>query len=214
MDKIKSYSEYHLNEEFSIAMLKSMPVLAKALTNPFIISLAPQVIAMMNADLDDEKTWMGPYKKIFQKACIKFGGGKAGDIGKTCNKPQTLQKLAEFLFDPKTGLIDSKAISVWIKDTTDGAEPDAVQYEYTTADMDPTILAFTEVLKRTGVPPADLKKTGTYLLSIAIPVMKSFYKVEDIEKMKSLSNGQLIDQAKFKELIEGGKAGGEIDLED
>jgi hypothetical protein len=80
--------------------------------------------------------------------------------------------------------------------------------------MDPTILAFTEVLKRTGVPPADLKKTGTYLLSIAIPVMKSFYKVEDIQKMKSLSNGQLIDQAKFKELIEGGKAGGEIDLED
>jgi len=37
--------------------------------------------------------------------------------------------------------------------------------------------------------------------------------VEDIEKMKSLTNGQLIDAAKFKELVEGGKAGGEIDLE-
>jgi hypothetical protein len=69
------------------------------------------------------------------------------------------------------------------------------------------------VLKRTGVPPADLKKTGTYLLTIGIPVMKNFYKVEDIEKMKSFTNGQLIDPAKFKELIEGGKAGGEIDLE-
>ena len=79
--------------------------------------------------------------------------------------------------------------------------------------MDPTILTFTEVLKRTGVPPADLKKTGTYLLTIGIPIMKNFYKVEDIEKMKSLTNGQLIDAAKFKELVEGGKAGGEIDLE-
>jgi len=213
MDKVKSYNEYQINEAFNIGMLKSMPVLARALTNPFVISLAPQVIDMMNADLDDEKTWMGPYKKIFQKACLKFGGAKAGDIGKTCNKAQTLQKLAEFMFDPKTGLIDSKAISGWLKDTTDGKEPGVVQYDYTPADMDPTILTFTEVLKRTGVSPADLKKTGTYLLTIGIPIMKNFYKVEDIEKMKSFTNGQLIDPAKFKELVEGGKAGGEIDLE-
>ena len=45
MDKVKSYNEYQINEAFNIGMLKSMPVLARALTNPFVISLAPQVIA-------------------------------------------------------------------------------------------------------------------------------------------------------------------------
>lgn len=213
MERVKSYNEYQkLNEEFSLAAFKSMPVFTRALTNPFVLSLMPQVIKMTNANLDDESTWMDSYKKIFQKACLKFGGAKKEDIGKTCNKGQTLQKLAEFLFDPKTGLVDSKAVNGWIEDTTQGKDPEQVQYEYKPEDMDPTILVFSEVLKRTGVSPADLKKTGTYLLNIAIPVMKNFYPVEEIKKMKSLTNGQLIDAAKLEELLAGGKEGGDIDL--
>lgn len=217
MKKIKGYSEFHseLNED-DLGIFKTMPVFAKAIANPFSLSIAPQIVALMkDGDLSDESTIMGPYKKIFQKACLRFGGAKAGEIGKTCNRDQTLQKLAEFYFDPTKGKMDPKAIDKWVEETTGGDDPEkssAVQ-EYTADDIDNITMKFVDILKRTGVTPAGLKNTGTYLLTIGLPIMKRFYKVEDIEKMKMLTSGELIDPGKAKEIIEGTLKDGGVSID-
>ena len=217
MGRIKKYSEYHAEmNEADLGIFKSMPVFARAIANPFSISIAPQIVKMMEeGDLSDETTIMGPYKKIFQKACLQFGGAKSGNIGETCNKDLTLQKLAEFYFDPKTGKMDPKAIDKWAEETTGGKDPEdsGVTQDYSAADIDEIVMKFIDILKRTGVTPAGLKKTGTYLLTIGLPLMKRFYKVEDIEKMKMLSSGDLIDPAKAKEIVTGASKGGNVSLD-
>ena len=191
-----------------------MPVFARAIANPFSISIAPQIVTMMDGDINDEASIMEPYKKIFQKACIKFGGGKPGNVGKTCNKDLTLQALAEFYFDPAKGKMDPKAIAKWMDETTKDHDPSADgEWEVTAADMDEIVMKFVDLLKRTGVTPGGIKKTGTYLLNIGLPLMKRFYKPEDIEKMKMITSGQLMDVAKAKELLAGGPKGGELSLD-
>lgn len=208
---IKKYDDF-VNEAVDLSFFKSVPILSKALLDPFARSVAPEVSKMMDGDINDEKTWMDPYRKIFQKACVKFGGAKSGDVNGTCNKPQTLQKLAEHLFDPKKGLLNAKEVSKWVEDATKGTSPGDVTYEWSTKDMDPIVMKFVDVLKRTGITAGDLKKTGTYLLTIGIPVMLKFYKVEDLLAMKMLTDGQLIDAKKAEELINGGAKGGDISL--
>ena len=212
MQSIKKYNEF-VNEAIDLSFFKSVPILTKALLDPFARSIAPEVKNMMDADLDKEETWMDPYRKIFQKACVRFGGAKSGDINGTCNKSKTLQLLAQHLFDPKKGLLNAKEVGKWVQEATGGKSPEeGIQYEWTTKDMDPIVVKFVEVLKRTGITPADLKKTGTYLLTMAIPVMLKFYKAEDVANMKMLTDGQLIDPKKAEELISGGAKGGDISL--
>ena len=216
MKKIKGYSEFHSElNEVDLGIFKTMPVFAKAIANPFSVSIAPQITALMNGDLSDESTIVGPYKKIFQKACLQFGGAKAGEIGKTCNKDQTLQKLAEFYFDPTKGKMDPKAIDKWTEETTGGMDPEEseVTQDYSAADIDEIVMKFVDILKRTGVTPAGLKNTGTYLLTMGLPIMKRFYKVEDIEKMKMLTSGALIEPGKAKEIIEGALKGGGVSID-
>jgi hypothetical protein len=87
-----------------------------------------------------------------------------------------------------------------------------VTYEWTPKEIDPIVMKFVEVLKRTGLTAGDLKKTGTYLLTMGIPVMLKFYKAEDLLNMKMLTDNQLIDAKKAEELINGGVKGGDISL--
>jgi hypothetical protein len=157
---------------------------------------------------------MPAYKKIFQKACLKFGGAKREDIEKTCNKAETLQKLAEFLFDPNKGLMDAKTVSKYVEDTTKGKDPAQVQWEWKPTDIDQITSKFVDVLKRTGISPADIKKTGTYLLTMGIPSMLKFYTPEAIMDMKIITDGQLIDPKEAEKLVTGsdGTPGGKVDL--
>jgi hypothetical protein len=209
--QIQSYEEF-INEAVDLSFFKSVPILAKALADPFARSVAPDVSKMMDGDINDEKTWMDPYRKIFQKACSKFGGAKSEDINGTCNKAQALQGMAEYLFDPKKGLLNAKEVTKWVQDTTKGTSPGEVTYEWTPKEIDPIVMKFTEVLKRTGLTAGDLKKTGTYLLTMGVPVMLKFYKAEDLLTMKMLTDGQLIDAKKAEELVNGGVKGGDISL--
>lgn len=209
--QIQSYEEF-INEAVDLSFFKSVPILAKALADPFARSVAPDVSKMMDGDINDEKTWMDPYRKIFQKACSKFGGAKSEDINGTCNKAQALQGMAEYLFDPKKGLLNAKEVTKWVQDTTKGTSPGEVTYEWTPKEIDPIVMKFVEILKRTGLTAGDLKKTGTYLLTMGVPVMLKFYKAEDLLTMKMLTDGQLIDAKKAEELVNGGVKGGDISL--
>jgi hypothetical protein len=209
--QIQSYQEF-VNEAIDLSFFKSVPILAKALADGFARSVAPDVRKMMDGDINDEKTWIDPYRKIFQKACSKFGGAKAEDINATCNKAQALQGMAEHLFDPKKGLLNAKEVTKWVQDATKGTSPGEVTYEWTPKEIDPIVMKFVEVLKRTGLTAGDLKKTGTYLLTMGIPVMLKFYKAEDLLNMKMLTDNQLIDAKKAEELVNGGVKGGDISL--
>lgn len=209
--QIQRYDEF-INEAIDLSFFKAVPILSKALLDPFARSVAPEVKKMMDGDINDEKTWMDPYRKIFQKACVKFGGAKSGDINGTCNKAQALQGMAVHLFDPKKGLLNAKEVSKWVEETTKGTSPGDVTYEWTPKEIDPIVMKFVEVLKRTGLTAGDLKKTGTYFLTMGIPVMLKFYKAEDLLNMKMLTDNQLIDAKKAEELINGGAKGGDISL--
>jgi len=217
MKRVQSFDQF-IGEAFDLGFFKSVPILTKALTDKFTMSISKDVLNMMNGDLDEPETWQEPYRQIFRKACVAFGGAKAGDINKTCNKPVTLQKLAEHYFDPTNGIFNQKAVAQWIDQTTNGIDPNesAVEFEYKAEDIDETALMFADILLKTGISAGDLKKTGTYLLEKAIPVMKDFYKLVDLEKMKIFNNGRLIDPARAKELLAGGKVeegpGGQISL--
>jgi hypothetical protein len=219
MSKVVTFKQYtDLNEALDLSFFKSMKIFSKALLNPFMLSLAPDIAKMMKADPDKQETWIGPYKNIFRKACIKFGGAKKQDIGKTCNKAVTLQKMAELLFDPQKGLIDQKAINDWVNTTTANKDPEKVKYPYDARTVDDLSMKFVDILKKTGVPPAAIKKTGTYLLEMGIPVMLRFYKSSDLSQLKMITSGSLIDAAKAKKLLAGSEedssaeTGGLVDL--
>ena len=219
MSRILTFKEYvpenRIDEEVDLSFFKAIPILAKTLTNPFALSVAGNVKQLMDADPNRVETWTEPYRKIFRKACMKFGGAKSNDVNGTCNKPETLQKLAEFLFDPQKGLLNSKEIDKWVQELTGGQDPEesGVRWPYGTEDIDDITMKFVDLLKKTGLSPADLKKTGTYMLNIALPVMSKFYKKDEISKMKMVSSGVLIDKAKADELLAGeGGSGGSISL--
>jgi len=219
MAKVVTFKEYSdLNEALDLSFFKSMKIFSKALLNPFALSLAPDIVKMMKADPDKQETWIGPYKNIFRKACIKFGGAKKQDIGKTCNRAVTLQKMAEFLFDPKKGLIDEKAVNNWVNQVTANKDPEKVKYEYDARTIDDLSMKFVDILKKTGVPPAAVKNTGTYLLEMGIPIMLRFYKSSDLAQLKMMTSGSLIDAAKAKKLLAGSEedssaeTGGLVDL--
>jgi hypothetical protein len=209
--QIQRYDDF-VNEAIDLSFFKAVPILSKALLDGFARSVAPEVKKLMDADLNNEKTWMDPYRKIFQKACTKFGGAKPDDINGTCNKAQALQGMAVHLFDPKKGLLNAKEVTKWVDEATKGKSPGEVTYEWTPKQIDPIVIKFVEVLKRTGITAGDLKKTGTYLLTMGIPVMLKFYKAEDLLDMKMLTDNQLIDAKKAEELINGGAKGGDISL--
>jgi hypothetical protein len=213
MKRVYTFDQF-IGEAFDLGFFKSTPILTKALTDKFTLSISKDVLQMMNGDMDNPKTWQEPYRQIFRKACVAFGGAKAEDVNKTCNKPATLQKLAEHYFDPTKGVMNAGEINKWVEETTGGLDPNTsgVSYEYKAENIDQYVQPFVDILLKTGVSAADLKKTGTYLLEKAIPIMKQFYKTEDLEKMKILTDGQLIDAAKAKELITGAGAGGEVSL--
>lgn len=217
MKRVQSFDQF-IGEAFDIGFLTSVPILAKALGDQFTKSISKDILNLMNSDFEKPETWQEPYRQIFRKACVKFGGAASGDINKTCNKPVTLQKLAEHYFDPTNGIFNQKAVAQWIDQTTNGIDPNesAVEFEYKAEDIDEVALMFADILLKTGISAGDLKKTGTYLLEKAIPVMKDFYKLVDLEKMKIFNNGRLIDPARAKELLAGGKVeegpGGQISL--
>lgn len=214
MNRVQTFDQF-IGEAFDLGFFKSVPILTKALTDKFTMSISKDVLNMMNGDMDNPKTWQEPYRQIFRKACVAFGGAKEGDVNKTCNKPATLQKLAEHYFDPAKGVMNSAEINKWVEETTGGLDPNTsgVNYEYKVQDIDDYVQPFVDILLKTGVSAGDLKKTGTYLLEKAIPIMKSFYKTEDLEKMKILTDGQLIDAARAKELLSGTGPGGEVSLD-
>jgi len=213
MNRIQTFDQF-IGEAIDLSFFKSVPILAKALTDKFTASIAGDVKSMMDADIDKPETWQEPYRQIFRKACVAFGGAKGEDVNKTCNKPMTLQKLAEHYFDPTKGLMNSKEINKWVEQTTQGMDPNksGVMYEYTPEEISNYVKAFTDLLLRTGVPAGDLKKTGTYLLEIGIPIMKKFYKTADLQDLPMLTDGKLIDAARAKELISGESSGGQINL--
>lgn len=213
MKRVQTFDQF-IGEAFDLSFFKATPILTKALTDKFTLSISKDIINMMNGDMDDPKTWQEPYRQIFRKGCLTFGGAKAEDINKTCNKAQTLQKMAEHYFDPSKGILNAGEVNKWVEETTGGLDPNTsgVSYEYKAENIDEYVQPFIDILLKTGLTAGDLKTTGTYILEKAIPVMKQFYKTEDLEKMKILTDGRLIDAAKAKELISGAGPGGEVSL--
>lgn len=203
---ILNFSEYsQINEAFDIGFFRKFPIFKRALTNPFILKLAIPVIKLMNADINNPSTWEDPYRKIFQQACLKFGGGRKPDINSTCNKGRALMELSKFLFDPDKGLIRKQDIDRWVDMTVKDTDPEKkpVRWPYSTQDIDDIVMKFVDVLERTKVKPADIKSVGTYLLNIALPVMARFYKKADIQKMRMITSNKLITPSVGIELIKG-----------
>ena len=184
--------------------LGKIKVFSKAMTDPFILSILPAIKKMMDADIKDQKTWIEEYKTIFRKSCVKFGGAKKEDIKGTCNKPQTVQNLIQYFLDPAKGLLDTKTLTQWVEETTKGSLPGEVSYKYKISDVDKYVTAAVDILKKTGVSDGDIKKSGTYALTILIPYIAKFYIAKDIEATQMLKSGKLIDAAKAKELLAGG----------
>jgi hypothetical protein len=151
---------------------------------------------------------MDDYKNIFRKSCVQFGGAKKEDINKTCNKPQTIQKLLEHYIDPAKGLMDTKTLDKWAEESTKGESPEDVTYEYTPEDISEYVMEIIKVLKSTGLSDGDIKKSGTYALGILLPYMTKFYTVEDIENSEMIKSGKLMDAAKTKQLLGAGEASG------
>ena len=208
-------TRFKINEGlFDQLGLAKIQVFSKALRDKYIISVLPDIKKLMDGDPDDESTWMESYKNIFREACLQFGGANKSDINKTCNKPQALQKLAEHLLDPTKGLMDKKSLDKWASDTTKNQKPDETTWEYTPEDFDKYLSKdglVTKTLLKTGITPADLKKTGTYIIEKMMPTLLKFYTAGDLGKCKFLTDGALIDPAKAKELL-GSSAGGGINL--
>jgi hypothetical protein len=196
---------FNLNEGlFDQLGLARMPMFSKALKDKYVISVLPDIKKMMDGDPEEESTWIEPYKNIFRKACLQFGGANKVNINKTCNKPQALQKLAEHLLDPNKGLMDQKALDKWASDKTKNKKPSETIWEYTPEDFDKYLSrdgVITKTLLKTGITPGDLKKTGTYVLERMMPTLLKFYTPEVLGRTKFLNDGTLIDPAKAKQLL-------------
>ena len=218
MNNLRSFNQYNLNE----GLLDSLglpagfgKVFAKALTDKFMLSISGDLKDLKEADLNKRETWIDPYKNIFRKACMQFGGAKKEDVNKTCNKPQTLQKLAEHILDSDKGLVNRKSLDDYAKEATmnpatkEPYKPEEVEYEYKVQDIDMYAPVIADILKKTGISDGDIKKTGTYILERLIPTMKKFYTTEALLSAKFLTDGKFIDSAKAKSLIEGGGTSGD-----
>ena len=204
MKHIKVFENFINEGAFDSLGLSKMKLFSKAMTDPFILSILPAIKKMMDADLKDQKTWIEEYKTIFRNSCIKFGGAKKDDVNGTCNKPQTVQNLIQYFLDPAKGLLDTKTFTQWVDETTKGAIPGEVSYKYKISDVDKYVTAAIDILKKTGISDGDIKKSGTYALTILIPYMAKFYTAKDIEATQMLKSGKLIDPAKAKELLAAG----------
>jgi len=205
MRNIMKFSEFVLNEGvFDELGLSKMKVFSKALADKFTQSILPDVKKLLDGDLNDRSTWIEEYKNIFRKACMEFGGAKKGEINKTCNKAQTLQKLLEHYIDPDKGLIGSKQMSEWVEETTGGNSPTDVKYDYSVEDISKYMMEIIEALKGTGISDEDIKKSGTYALTILLPYMARFYPKEEIEKSDMIQSGKLMEPEKAKESLGGG----------
>jgi hypothetical protein len=204
MKHVKVFENFINEGAFDSLGLSKMKLFSKAMTDPFILSILPAIKKMMDADLKDQKTWIEEYKTIFRNSCIKFGGAKKDDVNKTCNKPQTVQNLIQYFLDPAKGLLDTKTLTQWVDETTKGSVPGEVSYKYKISDVDKYVTAAIDILKKTGISDGDIKKSGTYALTILIPYMAKFYTAKDIEATQMLKSGKLIDPAKAKELLAAG----------
>lgn len=204
MKHIKIFENF-LNEGlFDSLGIGRMKVFSKVLTDTFILSILPPLKKMMDGNVKDQSSWIGDYKTIFRKACVKFGGASKTDINGTCNKPQTVQNFLQYLLDPVKGLMDAKTISQWVAETTKGESPENVTYRYKISDIDKYVTAVVDVLKKTGLSDGDIKKSGTYALTILLPYIASFYTIKDIEATQMIKGGKLIDPAKAKEILASG----------
>jgi len=204
MKHVKVFENFINEGAFDSLGLGKMKLFSKAMTDQFILSILPAIKKMMDADIKDQKSWIEEYKTIFRKSCIKFGGAKKEDVNGTCNKPQTVQNLVQYFLDPAKGLLDTKTLTQWVDETTKGSIPGEVSYKYKISDIDKYITAAVDILKKTGVSDGDIKKTGTYALTILIPYIAKFYTAKDIEATQMVKSGKLIDAAKAKELLAGG----------
>ena len=206
MNNLRSFNQYNLTE----GLLDSLglpagfgKVFAKALTDKFMLSISGDLKDLKEADLNKRETWIDPYKNIFRKACMQFGGAKKEDVNKTCNKPQTLQKLAEHILDSDKGLVNRKSLDDYAKEATmnpatkEPYKPEEVEYEYKVQDIDMYAPVIADILKKTGISDGDIKKTG------------KFYTTEALLSAKFLTDGKFIDSAKAKSLIEGGGTSGD-----
>jgi hypothetical protein len=209
MKRIQNFDDF-VGEAFDAGDLTGVPILANAMRDEYTKSISKDILNLVNSDFGKTETWQEPYRQIFRKACLKFGGAAKSDINKTCNKPVTLQKLAEHFLDPVNGIFNQKAVDQWVTQKTKGVDPNvaAVGFGYKAGEVDRICLLFADILLKTGISAGGLKKTGTYVLEKAIPVMKRFYKLVDLERMKIFTNGRLIDPARAKELLVGGETKG------
>lgn len=227
MKNLKKFSQFSVNEgilddilgDIGIPMGEIPPSLKSAMpkimADKFMKKILPDVLKISKTSFPMERpSWIEDYKEIFRKACLEFGGAKSGNIGETCNKPLTLQKFFEHILDPQRGLLDKKTLDGMVEGsggTEDEAESvsdsDADQSEYL-KDADETITEFYKIFVDTGISPGDIKKTGTYALTILIPYLKTYFKPEVLMEAKFMTDGKVIDAAKAKSLVEDTSAGG------
>jgi hypothetical protein len=224
MKNLKNFSQFNINEgilddvlggigipmdEVPASLKSAMP---RIMADKFMKKILPNVLKISKTSFPLERpTWIEDYKDIFRKACVEFGGAKEGNVGETCNKPQTLQGFFEHILDPQKGLLDKKTLDGMVEGSggTDEEEESSVedQNEYL-KDADETIAEFYKIFVDTGMSPADIKKTGTYALTILIPYLKTFFKPEVLMEAGFMKDGKIIDQSKAKSLVEETSAGG------
>lgn len=202
MRNLTTYKIFSLiNEDFSLSDLKSIKGISKTLIDPFTSKLIPDIIKLANSKISDEKTWITAYKNIFRKICVKFGSANKMNVSKTCRKDQALRRALEYYFDPERGKIPSKQIKEWVDFTTKGRDPKQVRYETTPIQIDQAVMKIVEILKRTGMTPIAIRDCGTYMLKIAIPVMKKFYPVNSLKNLKMFRNNVLMDAGEINKLL-------------
>lgn len=201
---LASFQEYiQLNEAIDISFFRRFPILRRLITDPFMLKINIPLIKLLNSDLDNEVSWQDSYRKIFRHACLKFGGGRKPDINTTCNKGKALMGLMKYVFDPDRGLIKKKDIDKWVDMTVKDTDPEKKpkRWKYTSQQIDEMTMKFVDVLERTKVKPADIKEIGTYLLTMALPIMAKFYKKIDLEKMKMITSNKLITPSVGREMV-------------
>jgi hypothetical protein len=206
MSRIFNYSEYKgfIFESYDISFFRKYPIFRRALTDRLIIDITDPILELLNADKENIKQWIPPYRKIFQKSCIKFGGGRNPDINSTCDKGKALMGLVKHILDPKSGLIRENDIEKWAQSLLKDSDPEKKpkRWSVSSEEIDDTVMKYVDLLERTKVKPSEIKEIGTFILEIALPIMSRFFKKTDLKKMKMITSNKLITPSVGLKLIE------------
>lgn len=211
MKYIKRFESFSINEQLeNVGMITK--VFAKAITDPFSISILPDILKMTKGEFDKPETWMEPYKNIFRKACKKFGGAKKPDVNGTCNKDLTIKSLYEHMLG-KNGIMDEASIDKYFTNLLKGIGPNQVPVmSISIEEIDKVTMMMIDTLSKTGVSDAAIKEVGGKVMAMAIPYMKRCYPKTNLDALEMISSGKLMNPADLAKIASGKDASGKISI--